>query len=270
MTFHATHEVFNQPGELAGYNLFTTDAALREAVAAFGGGWGEASLAGIGARLGTAATQALAREAELRPPRLRTHDRFGHRIDEVDYGPAWHSLMAQYRADGAHALGWTDPRPGAHVVRAAAAYLWAQAEPGVGCPGVMTFASIAALRHAPELLARFQDKILSPAYDPRPLPPGEKAALFVAMAMTEKQSGSDLRQTQTVAAPIGGGMYALTGHKWFFSAPMSDLFLTLARTEAGISCFLAQGWRDDGGRNHLRLQRLKEKCGNRTNASSEV
>jgi putative acyl-CoA dehydrogenase len=270
MVDHATHEVFNQPGELTDIDLFTTDAVLRAVIDAFGAGWGAAHLRAVGARTGSAATQALAREAEIRPPRLRTHDRFGHRIDEVDYAPAWHLLLCQLRADGAHAIGWTDPRPGAHVVRAAAAYLWAQAEPGVGCPGVMTFASIAALRHAPDLLAQFQDKILSPDYDPRPLPPAQKTALGVAMAMTEKQSGSDLRQTATTAAPLGGGLYALTGHKWFFSAPMSDLFLTLARTESGISCFLAQGWKDDGARNFLRLQRLKDKCGNRTNASSEV
>jgi putative acyl-CoA dehydrogenase len=155
------------------------------------------------------------------------------------------------------------------VARAALSYLWAQGEAGVGCPAVMTFASIAALRHAPALLEKYRAKILSPDYDPRPLPPEQKTALGVGMAMTEKQAGSDLRQTQTVAE-AAGGMYALTGHKWFFSVPVSDLFLTLARTPEGVSCFLAQGWRDDGSRNFLLLQRLKEKCGNRSNASGEV
>jgi putative acyl-CoA dehydrogenase len=212
----------------------------------------------------------LARVANRVVPELRTHDRFGHRVDVVEYGSAWHELLGMLRADGAHALGWTEPRPGAHVARAALAYLWTQGEPGVGCPGVMTFASIAALAHQPDLLAQFRSKILSSDYDPRPLPPAQKTALGVAMAMTEKQGGSDLRQTQTTATPGPGGIWHLTGHKWFFSCPNSDLFLTLATTPAGISCFLAQGWRDDGSRNFLLLQRLKDKCGNRANASSEV
>ena len=204
------------------------------------------------------------------PPELRSHDRYGHRIDEVEFHPAWHELLGLLRADEVHAFGWTEPRPGAQVARAALSYLWAQGEAGVGCPAAMTFASLAALRHAPDLLARVQAKILSPLYDPRPLPPTQKTALTVAMALTEKQGGSDLRQVQTLAVPAGGGWHALTGHKWFFSVPMADLFLTLARTPAGPTCFLAQGWRDDGNRNFLLLQRLKEKCGNRSNASAEV
>jgi putative acyl-CoA dehydrogenase len=172
-------------------------------------------------------------------------------------------------------LGWTAHRPGAQVARAGLAYLWGQGESGVGCPATMTFASIGALRHAPEILAQFRDGILSPEYDKRPLPAEQKKALSVAMAMTEKQAGSDLRQTQTQAVPAGratgpGEKYLITGHKWFFSVPASDLFLTLARTGAGISCFLARGWLADGSRNRLLIQRLKEKCGNRSNASSEV
>jgi putative acyl-CoA dehydrogenase len=155
------------------------------------------------------------------------------------------------------------------VARAGVAYLWGQGEPGVCCPSAMTYASIAALRHAPEQLARFAPGIHATSYDPRPLPPDRKTALSVGMAMTEKQGGSDLRQTQTTARSYSGG-WALTGHKWFFSVPTSDLFLTLARTDDGVSCFLAQGWRDDGTRNGLKIQRLKDKCGNRSNASSEV
>jgi putative acyl-CoA dehydrogenase len=270
MSGYATHEVRNQPGELIGFNAFTADAALRAAVDVFGAGWAKERLAASGALVGSTPVQALARDANHYVPELRTHDRFGNRIDMVEFHPAWHELMGMVRRAGVHSLGWTETRAGAHVARAALAYLWAQGEAGVGCPAVMTFASMAALKHRPELLAKFGEKILSAEYDPRPVPPEQKKALCVAMAMTEKQGGSDLRETQTVAVPGGGGGFLLTGHKWFFSVPTSDLFLTLARTAAGVSCFLAQGWRDDGSRNHLLLQRLKEKCGNRSNASSEV
>jgi len=269
MSAYATHEVHNQPGDLTDINLFATDPALREAMQVFGAAWASDRLAACGAVTGSAEVQALARLANRQVPELRTHDRFGHRLDVVEYSPAWHELLARLRRDEAHALGWRERQAGAHVARAGLAYLWAQGEPGVGCPGVMTFASMATLRHAPHLLAKFEQKIISPEYDPRPLPPAAKRALGVAMAMTEKQGGSDLRQTQTVAVR-DGAVYRLTGHKWFFSCPASDLFLTLARTEAGVSCFLAQGWLDDGRRNFLHLQRLKDKCGNRSNASAEV
>lgn len=269
MSGYATHDVLNQPPEFTGFNAYLGDAALRDAVAAFGAGWAEARLTGCGGRVGSAQVQELAREANRRVPELRTHDRFGHRIDMVEFSPAWHGLMGMIRADDVHALGWTAERPGTQVARGALSYLWSQGEAGVGCPAAMTFASMAALRHAPHLLEKFRSKILSPGYDAAAVPPARKSALTVAMAMTEKQGGSDLRQTQTTAVP-SGGKYLLTGHKWFFSVPTSDLFLTLARTEAGISCFLAQGWRDDGSRNFLLLQRLKDKCGNRSNASSEV
>jgi len=270
MSGYATHEVLNQPPEFAGFNAYLGDVALCDAVAAFGATWAQERLVACGARIGSAHMQVLARDANRHTPELRTHDRFGHRIDEVEFHPAWHELMTMLRADEVHALGWNAGRPGAQTARAALSYLWSQGEAGVGCPAAMTFASLAALRHAPALLEKFREKILSPGYDPAPTPPGAKTALTVAMAMTEKQGGSDLRQTQTTATPAGGGTFRLTGHKWFFSVPTSDLFLTLARTEAGISCFLAQGWRDEGERNFLLLQRLKDKCGNRSNASSEV
>lgn len=270
MSGYATHDVLNQTPPLEAFNACSADQPLREALAAFGANWAQARLEACGKRIGSAHVQQLARLANRFTPELHTHDRYGHRIDEVSFHPAWHELLGMLRADEVHALGWRDPRPGAHVARAALSYLWAQGEAGVGCPAAMTFASLAALRRAPDLLARFQAKILSPSYDPLPVPPAQKTALTVAMAMTEKQGGSDLRQVQTRAVPMGEGWYALTGHKWFFSVPMADLFLTLARTEAGPTCFLAQGWRDDGSRNFLLLQRLKEKCGNRSNASSEV
>jgi putative acyl-CoA dehydrogenase len=270
MSGYATHEVHNQPPELNRFNAYLDDAALCDAVAIFNAAWAQARLEACGTRIGAASMQTLARNANRQVPELRTHDRFGNRIDIVEFCPAWHELMTMLRADEVHSLSWTANRPGAHTARAALSYLWAQGEAGVGCPAAMTFASMAALRHAPALLEKFRSKILSPNYDPAFVSPAQKSALTVAMAMTEKQGGSDLRQTQTTAVPAGGGRFLLTGHKWFFSVPTSDLFLTLARTDAGISCFLAQGWRDDGSRNFLLLQRLKDKCGNRSNASSEV
>jgi putative acyl-CoA dehydrogenase len=270
-TAYATHDVYNQPGDLTGFNAYETDAVLVAAIGIFGVDWAAPNLHKTGALIGSARMADLARAANRHTPELRTHDRFGNRIDEIEYHPAWHELMTEIRAHGSISLGWTAQRSGAQVARAALSYLWGQGEPGVCCPATMTFASIGALKHAPALLETFRAKILSTEYDPRPLAPAAKKSLSVGMAMTEKQAGSDLRQTQTTAIKAGeGGKYLLTGHKWFFSVPMSDLFLTLARTEAGISCFLAQGWLDDGTRNRLKIQRLKDKCGNRANASSEI
>jgi putative acyl-CoA dehydrogenase len=272
---YATHEVHNQASVLADYNGFTGDMALQEAVALFGGGWSKDGLTKCGALIGSAHVQNLARLADRNKPELRSHDRFGNRIDEIEYHPAWHGLMAGLRGSGYHSLAWTGQQDGAQVARAGVSYLWNQAESGVCCPGAMTFASIGALKIDADLLARYQEKILSNGYDPRPVPAEEKHSLGVGMAMTEKQGGSDLRQTQTTARTAGansgpGASYLLTGHKWFFSVPTSDLFLTLARTDKGVSCFLARGWLENGARNQLLIQRLKDKCGNRSNASSEV
>ena len=271
----ATHDVYNQPGDLSGYDAYGGDRALGAAVAAFGGDWAGARLARAGEMVGSAEVQHLARQANRLLPELMTHDRFGNRIDQVEFHPAWHSLMEKCFGTEAHSLAWTAGRPGAHVARAALSYLWNQGENGICCPMGMTFASVAALRHAPEIAAYWEPRILAPEYDPRPLPAEHKTGITVGMAMTEKQGGSDLRRTQTTARPAGkgrgtGGTYLLTGHKWFFSVPQSDLFVTLAQTETGVSCFLARGWLESGVRNRLQLQRLKDKCGNRSNASSEV
>ena len=272
---YATHEVRNQARELAGYNAFTGDVALQDAVKLYRAAWAKDELKACGALAGSAQVQSLARLVDRNRPELRSHDRFGNRVDEIEFHPAWHELMGRLRGSSYHSLSWTTARSGAHVARAAISYLWNQAENGVCCPGAMTFASIAALKTDANLLARFQEKILSPEYDSRPVAPAQKKALGVGMAMTEKQGGSDLRQIETTATPAAmrsgpGASYLLTGHKWFFSAPTSDLFLTLARTGKGVSCFLAQGWLDDGSRNRLLIQRLKDKCGNRSNASAEV
>ena len=271
----ATHEVRNQPGDLVDYNAFTGDRALMEAVRAYGADWASPRLEKTGALVGSERIQRLARQANRNLPELRTHDRFGRRIDEVAFHPAYHELMDGIFSSEAHSLAWTEERPGAHVARAALSYLWNQGENGICCPMGMTFASVAALRNDPDLAAEWEPRIMRAGYDSRPLPPQEKPFITVGMAMTEKQGGSDLRQTQTTARPLGrrtgpGAEYLITGHKWFFSVPMSDVFLTLAQTESGVSSFLVPGWLPDGRRNNLRIQRLKDKCGNRSNASSEV
>ncbi len=271
----ATHEVYNQAGDLVDYDPYGGDRALKAAVDAFDAGWASDQIHKAATLVGSAEIQGLARQANKLTPELITHDRFGHRIDEVELHPAWHQLMTYCFQTETHSLAWTAKRPGGHVARAALSYLWNQGENGICCPMGMTFASIAALRHAPEVAAYWEPKILRNAYDSRPITAEEKHGITVGMAMTEKQGGSDLRQTQTIAVPAGaarrtGASYLLTGHKWFFSAPQSDLFLTLAQTDSGVSCFLARGWLEDGQRNRLQIQRLKDKCGNKSNASSEV
>ncbi len=268
-------DVLNQSGPFEDRDLFSQDLPLAEAIRVFGADWGRDHLARTGRLTGSARVQALARQANRHPPELLTHDRFGNRLDIVDYHPAYHELMGLILGSETHSFGWTHDRPGAQVIRAGLSYLWNQAENGVCCPTSMTFAAIPALRQDDTLLAEWGPLVTSSRYDPRPIPPKGKQGLTVGMAMTEKQGGSDLRATMTVARPEGGrrgpgAPYILDGHKWFFSAPMSDLILTVAQTETGLSCFLATGWLPDGRRNGLRLQRLKDKCGNRANASSEV
>ncbi len=272
---HATHEVLNQAGDLADYDPYRGDRALVAAVEAFDAGWAAGKIGRAAELVGSAEVQVLARQANKVTPELVTHDRFGNRIDQVEFHPAWHRLIQHGFETETHSLAWTAERPGAQVARAALSYLWNQGENGICCPLGMTFAAPAVLRHAPELEAYWRPLILQNRFDPRPLPAERKEGITVGMAMTEKQGGSDLRQTQTSARPAGaaggsGAPYLLTGHKWFFSVPQSDIFLTLAQTETGVSCFLARGWMEDGTRNRLQLQRLKDKCGNKSNASSEV
>lgn len=272
---YATHEVLNQAGALEDYNAYTEDKPLVEAVAVFGADWAAERLERTGAIVGSAKVQTLARQANRHLPELRTHDRFGNRIDSVEFHPAYHELMSLIYGSETHSFAWTHDRPGTHVARATLSYLWNQGENGICCPMGMTFASIPALRHDMALHDQWAPLVNAPAYDPRPVYAGAKTGATVGMAMTEKQGGSDLRATITTARPESarsgsGAPYLITGHKWFFSVPMSDLFLTLARTDKGLSCFLATGWLPDGSRNRLKLQRLKDKCGNKSNASSEV
>jgi putative acyl-CoA dehydrogenase len=266
----ATHEVLNQPPPLDGVNLFASDAALMDGVQREGGGWGRQRLMAFGDWLGKAETYRLGAQANRHGPELRTHDRFGHRIDEVEFHPAWHRLMARAVAEQIHALPWTDPQRGAHVVRAASAFMLNQIEAGVCCPLAMTFASIPVLRDNTEVSRAWLTKILSADYDPSCRPVDDKRGALIGMAMTEKQGGSDVRANTTRATAVGDGVYELAGHKWFCSAPMSDAFLTLAQTERGLSCFLVPRWRPDGSRNAFHIQRLKDKLGNRSNASAEI
>ncbi|PTM39681.1 acyl-CoA dehydrogenase family protein [Bosea sp. 124] len=265
-----THEVLNQAPALAGYDAFAADPALGRILDVFGAGWFAGQAGAVGEHVGSQAVQDLARQANRSLPELRSHDRWGRRVDQIEFHPAWHELMALAMRDGFHSLCWTQPRPGAQVARAAVSYLWNQGENGICCPLGMTYSAIPVLHRDPARWAEYGRLITSGDYDPRPLPAALKRGGTVGMAMTEKQGGSDLRQTQTVATRNSDGTYSLVGHKWFFSVPHSDVFLTLARTEEGVSCFVVPGWLPDGTRNRLHIQRLKDKCGNRSNASSEV
>jgi putative acyl-CoA dehydrogenase len=266
----ATHEVTNQPPPLEGLNLYATDCVLVEAVRREAGGAGEERLACFGAWLGAAETQTLGDQANRWPPGLKSHDRFGRRLDEVEFHPAWHALLGRGVAERIHALPWAEPGNGAHVIRAALAFLLNQVEAGVCCPLAMTFAALPALADAPALAARWTPKLLSATYDPALRPIEAKPGALIGMAMTEKQGGSDVRANRSEAEPTGDGLFRLVGHKCFCSAPMSDAFLTLARTREGLSCFLLPRVLPDGRRNAFHLQRLKEKLGNRSNASGEV
>jgi putative acyl-CoA dehydrogenase len=268
-----THEVLNQPPPLEGYDLFTSDRVLADALDRDGASWARDRLQRLGVEAGGEA-MVWGRLANANPPILRTHDRFGHRIDEVEFHPAWHELLRLAVHHELHGLPWRDPRPGAHAARAALFYVLAQAEAGHGCPISMTYSAVPALRAQPELAAEWEPRIVSNRYDARVRPAGDKTGVLLGMAMTEKQGGSDVRANTTRARALGRGgpgeEYEITGHKWFCSAPMCDAFLVLAQTERGLSCFLLPRWRPDGTRNRFHLQRLKDKLGNRSNASSEV
>ena len=260
--------MFNQPPPLTGHDV-AADAALLAAVDREGAGWAADDLHRLGKLAGTAEPQRWAEDANRYEPRLVTHDRYGHRVDEVEFHPAWHRLMEVAVGEGLAAAPWADRRPGAHVARAAGLYVWSQVEAGHSCPVSMTYAVVPALRHAPDLAAAHEPLLTSRSYDPGLRAPLTKRGLLAGMGMTEKQGGSDVRANTTTATPAGDGTYRLRGHKWFTSAPMCDLFLVLAQAPAGLSCFLVPRVLPDGNRNTFRIQRLKDKLGNRSNASSE-
>lgn len=269
-----THEVSNQAPDLHDYNLYTSDLALVAGVQREQAGWHEQDLIRYGAELGMQQTLQLGQLANHHLPELHIHDRFGHRIDTVEFHPSWHQLLAMQRRENLHAMPWSQARAGVHVARTAAYYLQAQVESGSLCPTTMTFAAIPLLQQEPALFAALQAKLFAREHDPRDLPWMQKHSMLIGMGMTEKQGGSDVRSNTTVARAVHGSgrgaPYALTGHKWFFSAPMCDAHLVLARTENGLSCFFVPRWRPDGSRNAVLIQQLKDKLGNRSNSSSEV
>lgn len=269
-----SHEVVNQPPSLVDYNVYLRDPALREWVALGDAGWAEPDLAEYGALAGSEEVIRLGFEANEFRPVFESHDPQGRRVDRVRYHPAYHRLMEMAIERGIHSLPWTTERPGAHVARGALEYLQHQVESGHGCPTTMTFAAIPTLRVQPDLASAWEPGVTARVYDPRDVPMADKHGLTLGMAMTEKQGGSDVRANSTAAEPVGNGgpgeEYRVTGHKFFVSAPMSDGFVILAQTPAGLSCFLLPRWRADGSRNAFELQRLKNKMGNVSNASAEM
>ncbi|MGF6722647.1 putative acyl-CoA dehydrogenase [Paraburkholderia sp. GAS41] len=274
-----THDVTNQVPPLADYNLFASDLALGAALERDGAAWHREALLRHGAALTTPQTLALAELANRHTPELFTFNPRGERIDTLEFHPAWHSLLSLLRSEGLHALPFSDPQRGAMAARCAGYFLHAQVESGSLCPTTMTFASIPVLQREPALFETLRDKLYAREHDPRDLPLGQKSSALIGMGMTEKQGGSDVRSNQTRAYAAGGGAlsgrggaYRLVGHKWFFSAPQCDAHLVLARTDdhAGLSCFYVPRFAPDGSKNAVQIQRLKNKLGNRSNASSEV
>ncbi|UOZ04385.1 acyl-CoA dehydrogenase family protein [Amycolatopsis sp. WQ 127309] len=265
----ATHDVVNQVPPLSGHDV-AADPALLDGLERAGAGWAAAEVHELGRLAGSELAQDWGRLVNEHEPVLRTHDRYGHRIDEVEFHPHWHDLMTVAVEHGLHGTPWRDPREGAHAARAAKFFVWGQVEAGHSCPISMTYAAIPALRANPELAARYEPLLAATEYDFGLREPTSKRGLIAGMSMTEKQGGSDVRANTTTATPSADGSYTLVGHKWFTSAPMSDMFLTLAQAPGGLSCFLLPRVLPDGSLNPIRLQRLKDKLGNRSNASSEI
>jgi len=277
-----THTVANHPPPLVGIDVFSSNLPLVEATEREGAGWIAERASALGRFVGEVdgPQQLWGRLANENKPVLHTHDRYGNRLDEVEFHPAWHQLMTMGVEHELHSLPWTSDEPAVHAARAAMYMTGMQAEAGYACPITMTFAVLPALRAQPELAAEWEPLVTATTYDPRSIPAAEKGSAIAGMAMTEKQGGSDVRANTTYARPLNGGgagaEYQLTGHKWFCSAPMSDLFLVLAQAESadgsaeGLSCFLMPRILPDGTRNAMHIQRLKDKLGNRSNASSEI
>jgi putative acyl-CoA dehydrogenase len=269
-----THTVFNQVPPLEGVDVFSSNLPLVEAVQREGAGWVSERASELGRFVGGEPQQQWGRLANENKPVLRTFDRYGHRIDEVEFHPAWHQLMKMGVEHELHSLPWTSDEPFVHTARAALYMTAMQAEAGFACPITMTFAVVPALRATPDLAAEWEPLVTATTYDPRLIPASEKGSAITGMAMTEKQGGSDVRANTTFATPVNGGgagaEYTIVGHKWFCSAPMSDMFLVLAQTDDGLSCFLLPRILPDGTRNQFHIQRLKDKLGNHSNASSEI
>lgn len=271
---NTTHEVSNQSGWFENINVFDGDTILKEAVEREGASWVTQKASKLGEAAGNPEVQEHAHLANKHTPSLMSHDRFGNRVDYVDFHPSYHKLMKLAFGSEVHSLSWTTDQKGGHVGRAALSYVWNQIDNGVGCPTGMAYSSIPTLRKVPEIDRIWTNKVLTAEYDPRPEAVSNKAAATIGMALTEKQGGSDLRANITTAIAVNGGgpggEYRISGHKWFCSAPMSDAFLTTAHTNNGSSMFFVPRTMPDGSRNRIFVQRLKDKCGNKSNASSEI
>lgn len=268
-----THQVFNQSSPLENYNLFASDRVLQESLSHYGVEDTEQLLT-YGERCGRAEVIQWGFDANEHKPQFESHDRFGHRVDLVKFHPAYHQLMNMALTEGIHSGPWQADAKNAHLKRAALSYMQSQIDAGHGCPLTMTFASVPTIKLCPSVAEIWLPKILNTAYQPENVPYFEKTAVTIGMGMTEKQGGSDVRANTTVAEPVNdsgnGALYTINGHKWFLSAPMCDAFLMLAQSSGGLSCFLVPRWREDGQKNGLYVQRLKNKMGNVSNASSEL
>lgn len=269
-----THEVTNQVPPLVNYNLFETNKALKEALKREGGEWALKEVSDFGKKVGSEEVFDWGFEANENPPKLLTHDRYGNRLDKVEFHPAWHHLMDLAKKNGLSGGPWKDPKKGAHVARAAKYMMLIEIEAGHACPTTMTYAILPALRDQPDVCKKWESKITSSVYDPDFKPASQKEGVVFGMFLTEKQGGSDVQANTTRAVPVNGGgpgkEYLITGHKWFCSAPMSDAFLVLAKAPGGLSCFLLPRFLPDGTKNNFFIQRLKDKLGNRSNASAEI
>ncbi len=266
----ATHEVLNQARALENYNAYASNLPLQEAVRQQGAGWAHDWLLARGAEVGSAEWIEHGRLANAFPPVLKLFDRYGNRRDEVEFHPSWHECLGWLKRHGCDTGPWAEPKPGAHVARAAAYVMFAEIECGSLCPTTMTYGAVPALRHVPELAREWMPKLLSRDYDKRFIPADQKAGVMIGMGLTEKQGGSDVRANTTRAEANGDGSWRLTGHKWFLSAPMCDAFLVTAQTAKGLSCFFVPRWTPDGRLNEMRIQRFKDKLGDRSNAGTEM
>lgn len=274
LTALRTHTVENQAAPLEGLNAYLADTVLREAVNREGGSWADGNLEGLGSAVFDPEWMHKAASANRYTPELKRFDRYGHRVDTVEFHPAWHDLMSLAYEHEVHALPWRTKRSGGHVARGAASMLFAQLEAGVLCPTAITYGVVPMMRQQPDLAAVWEPLMVSKQYDPRVIPHEEKRGISIAFTATEKQGGSDIRRNMTEAKPTGqpgpGREYILTGHKWFCSAAGADIIFVVAQTEKGPGCFLVPRWLPDGSRNPISLERLKDKLGNKSNASTEL
>jgi len=266
----STHEVINQARALENYNAYARNLPLQEAVEREGAGWAQDWLTARGAEVGSAEWIEHGRLANVNPPQPRLFDRYGNRRDEVEFHPSWHECLGWLKRHGCDTGPWAEPKKGAHVARAAAYVMFAEIEDGSLCPTTMTYGAVPVIRRVPEIARDWMPLMLSREYDPRFIPASQKRGVLIGMGLTEKQGGSDVRANTTRAEPLGDGTWRVVGHKWFLSAPMCDAFLVTAQSPKGLSCFFVPRWTPDGRLNEIRIQRFKDKMGDRSNAGTEA